>query len=66
MSGAPNLQQLFDFIRARSYPVTFFELSSAYPYNVRKLRTRCTLLVKQGYLEHVEGDAFIVSAAYLG
>lgn len=65
MSPAPMLQELFDYIRARSYPVSFFELLAAWPYDRPKLRSRVCLLVKQGFLEKVEGDSFIVAGAYI-
>lgn len=64
MSGAPTLQELFDFIRARDYPVTFFELLAAYPYNRSKLRSRVCLLTSQGWIRRVGSDAYVVAEAF--
>lgn len=61
---APTLQELFDFIRVRDYPVTFFEMLSAWPYNRSKLRTRVCILRKQGWIRRIGSDAYIVAEAY--
>lgn len=64
MSSAPTLQELFDFIRARDYPVTFFELLAAYPYNRTKLRTRVCTLRNQGWIRRVGSDAYMVAEGF--
>ncbi len=60
----PSINEIYHFVKCRSYPVTFFEIFAAYPDNRTKLRTRVCKLVKQGYLLKVGSDAYIVPEVY--
>lgn len=57
----PTIFDLYQLVKRSDHPVTFFELRSAFPYiPTSKIRYRCRMLIKQGWIQHLESsDSYI-------